>query len=66
MDFELDLLRDLRDKLQAHDALVLGHVQAVVGTDLRQELECHQRADLTQYIGGRAHLEIGCKKKLNL
>ena len=57
MDFELDLLRDLRDKVEADDALVLGHVQAVVAANLRQELQGHQRTDLTQNICGRTHLK---------
>lgn len=56
VNLKLDLLPDLGDEVQTDDALVLGHVQAVVRADRGQKLERHQRADLTQDVGGGTDL----------
>ena len=58
MDLEADLPRHLTNELEAHVALKLGHVQAVVGPDRHEELQGNQRSDLTLDVGGGHHLVV--------
>ena len=59
VDLELNLLGDLRHEVETDDALVLGHVQAVVrAANGRQELERDQRADLAGNVCRRPHVLV--------